>query len=416
MRHVGSTFNRRNWFAGARPSAVTGALAFAVALLLSLSAAPLLRAQNYTVIYSFQCGPNDGQYPEGNLIADPAGNLYGTTQFGGSSATSETYGDGTVFELSPEGTEAILHNFLGSPGDGSQPVAGLVRDAAGDLFGTTYQGGTIGYGTVFEIPAGGVETLLHSFANEGDDGFPQGSLLLDSNGNLYGTTAGLESASDAGTVFNLAANGKITELHSFPAFAGDGENPVANLIRDSAGNLYGVTEGGGALGFGTVFEVSKGKTETVLYSFEGGSDGEDPRAGLARDPEGNLYGTTDLGGGNDNCFSGILGCGTVFKVTPGGQETVLYAFTGKADGGIPDSDLVLDPKGNLYGTAGAGGLGSGVVFELTSTGKEKVLHSFTGYPDDGSAPGGLLRVGNYFYGTTYMGGTYDCGTVYKVAP
>jgi uncharacterized repeat protein (TIGR03803 family) len=295
-----------------------------------------------------------------------------------------------------------------------------VRDSNGNLYGSTEEGGAAGgVGTVFEVSATGVETVLHTFTGGSDESYPSGNLLLDANGNLYGTT---EGGSANGTVFKLLPGGNIGELHIFAGSPSDGANPEAGVIRDSAGNLYGTTLGGGANGnFGTVFEVSKDKTETVLYSFAAGSDGEDPLAGLVRDAAGNLYGTTAGGGGvvTGDCDMGVFpGCGTVFEVTPDGQETVLYRFTGRADGGNPFSDLVLDSKGNLYGTASAGGsAGLGVVFEVTPAGKEKVLHTFTGYPDDGSVPyGGLLHLGNYLYGTTSEGGPEQCGTVYKITP
>jgi uncharacterized repeat protein (TIGR03803 family) len=432
MGHVGSTLNRRGWFAGARPSAVAGALACAVAFLFSVSAGPLAQAQNYSVVYSFQCGtqfggPGDGQYPEGDLIADSAGNLYGTTNRGGTYAEEPGTGAGTVFEISTAGVETVLHSF-GAPGDGFWPTSALVRDSNGNLYGTTQVGGALSNdsGTVFEVSASGVETVLYSFTGGKDEGRPDGKLLLDSAGNLYGATLGPFSG-EYGTIFKLAPDGKITELYTFKGPPTDGAGPTG-VIRDSFGDLYGATEGGGVDNLGTVFELSKDRVETVLYSFgtsgSGGfGDASTPLAGLVRDEAGNLYGTTYEGGGlgGPDTFCDLIGgyyCGTVFKVTPTGEETILHAFSGGTDGGIPLSDLILDPNGNLYGTASMGGLfGNGVVFETTAAGDEKVLYNFQGWPDDGSNPySGLLRVGNYFYGTTYYGGTYDCGTVYKVAP
>ncbi len=403
------------------------AVAIPLACLLTLGVARSLSAQqpSYSVVYNFCQGGNysDAQNPYGDLIADSAGNLYGTTEFGGTS------GEGTVFEISAAGTETVLHNFAGYPTDGAGPLAGLALDTAGNLFGTTNGGGAVGLGTVFEVSVGGTETVLHSFTGASDEGLPAGKLLLDDEGNLYGTTDGVFSG-QYGTVFKMTPAGKVTELHTFPGFSGDGENPDAGLTRDSVGNLYGTTFGGGARGFGTVFEVSKDETETVLYSFEAGDDGMRPAASLVRDAEGNLYSTTIGGGGaaTESCDSvGTLGCGTVFKVPPDGQENVLYSFTGGTDGGVPRSDLLLDPKGNLYGTTSAGGSAGGecfgqsftcgVVFEVSAAGRERVLHAFAGYPDDGGIPyGGLLRVGNYLYGTTNIGGAYDCGTVYQVTP
>jgi len=305
-----------------------------------------------------------------------------------------------------------------------------VRDAAGNLYGTTESGGTYDLGTVFEVSADGTETVLYSFTGLGDQANPLGNLLVDPSGNLYGTAVADETG-QYGAAFKLSPRGKMTELHTFTGPPDDGDYPESGLIRDDASNLYGTTGGGGTFGRGTVFEVSKAGAETLLYSFGTccGSDGSEPTANLVRDASGNLYGSTVGGGGYDGfCDLGeYVGCGTVFKVTPDGQETVLYAFTGKADGGNPLCDLVLDPKGNLYGTASVGGISNescaangvpvcGVVFEVAATGKEKVLHAFGGMPDGEQPYGGLLRIGNYLYGTTTYGGTYDCGTVYKITP
>ncbi len=363
-----------------RPPAVGYALACVIVLLPAFGPAARAQAQSYSVVYSFQCGPNDGEYPYGDLIADSGGNLYGTTSRGGA------FGYGTVFEVSADGTETVLHSFAAFPTDGSGPRAGLVRDAAGNLYGTTEGGGPYDAGTVFELSSGGVETLLHDFTGGKDEGRPLGSLLVDPAGNLYGTTEG-QYSDYYGTLFKLTPGGKITELHTFGEYPGDGQYPWAGVIQDGAANLYGTTLEGGANNFGTVFERSNTGVETVVYSFAGGSDGADPAANLVRDAAGNLYGTTAGGGGIGGfCGDGAFnGCGTVFKLTPAGQETVLYRFTGVADGGVPFSDLVMDPKGNLYGTASVGGSSSayctadgggpacGVVFEVTATGKEKVF-------------------------------------------
>ena len=395
--------------------------ALSAACLVVPGVANVLWAQqpSYSVVYSFQCGPlqggpDDGAYPYGDLIGDSSGNLYGTTDQGG------LFNGGIVYEISSSGTETVLHSFAGTPRDGAFPRAGLVRDVLGNLYGTTYEGGTYEDGTVFEVSASGAESLLHSFRGEEDEAFPFSNLLLDSKGNLYGTTAGRFS-DEFGTVFEISPTGKIGELHTFAGPPGDGQAPVGGLIHDSAGNLYGTTAGGGTWQSGTVFELSKGGAETILYNFGGSSDGGGPSANLIRDAAGNLYGTTAGGGidyGSQPCDgTSDLGCGVVFKVTPSGQEAVLYTFTGGTDGGVPISDLIMDTKGNLYGTASVASDAAGVVFEVTPTGKEKVLHAFTGYPNDGSVPyGGLLRVGNYLYGTTNIGGAYDCGTVYRLTP
>ena len=303
------------------------------------------------VLYSFANNP-DGAKPYAGLLLDPAGNLFGTTEDGGSSY------NGTVFKIDPTGAETVLHSFNGYPVDGSEPYAGLVRDPAGNLYGTTIWGGTSTayYGTVFKVDPTGTETMLHSFSRQGPDGYqPWGGLVLDTAGNLYGGTVS--------TIFKLDVNAQFTVL-----FQGGSS---ADLVRDPAGNLYGTAYGGGDYGNGVVFKVDTNGIRTFLYSFRGGNDGAGPEAGLVRDSAGNLYGTTFGGGGSHACDSWSSGCGTVFKLDPTGRETVLHAFTGP-DGATPHSSLVLDSAGILYGTALFGGTacsfppGCGVAFKLRS--------------------------------------------------
>jgi len=381
---------------------VSAALALAAVLLLSAVVNHSAQAQTFGLLYSFT-NETDGGYPYSTLVQDAAGNLYGTTYYGGA------YTYGTAFELST-GPETVLHSFGNGMGDGSSPFAGLVRDSSGNLYGTTYSGGASGYGTVFMLDTTGKETILHSFAGGADGNSPiYGSLVRDGSGNLYGTTK-LGGASGVGTVFKVTKTGKETVLYSFTNGL-DGGYPFGGLVRDSSGNLYGTTYSGGASSVGTVFKVTKTGTETVLYNFAGGADGEYPYAGLVRDTSGNLYGTTSEGGHSN--------VGTVFKVTPTGHETVLYSFAGGKDGANPFAGLVRDTKGNLYGTTEAGGAsGVGTVFELTATGKETVLHTFTAGKTDGANPfGGLVRdaAGN-LYGTTFVGGAFGHGAVYEITP
>jgi uncharacterized repeat protein (TIGR03803 family) len=323
------------------------------------------------VLHTFHNTGNDGFYLYDSLVMDAAGNLYGTTFSGGAN------GAGTVFELtrntSGDWTEKQLHSFSSSGTDGYGPYGNLIFDAAGNLYGTTfYGGGTRDDGTVFELmPVTGgkwKEKILLSF-NGGNGAMPIGGLLFDAAGNLYGTASN-GGSSDLGTVFKLTPSTggawRSTVLYNFDNY--DGEHPAGGLILDVSGNLYGTTGEGGS-GFGTVFElkpaVGGGWTESVLSQFDGGTEGGYPCQNLIFDSAGNLYGTTNIGGANNY--------GTVFELTPGAggawTETVLYSFrslSGGADGYSPAGGVVRDAAGNLYGTTTAGGTHeAGTVFELT---------------------------------------------------
>jgi len=263
-------------------------------------------ANKETVLYSFT-GGSDGEYPQGVLVRDPAGNLYGTTPTGGAS------GQGTVFMLDATGHETTLHSFAGP--DGATSYAGLVRDRLGNLYGTTYSGGASGHGTVFKVDASGNESVLYSFMGGADGVGPEPGLVRDRQGNLYGTTFSGGSG-NCGTVFKLDASGNETVLTSLVA------NPLAGVVRDRQGNLYGTTSLGGAYAWGTVFMVDTLGNETVLYSFMDEWDGGYPMAGLVQDSEGNLYGTTSNGGNFEgSCYP--AGCGTVFVVPMAVTTTTL---------------------------------------------------------------------------------------------
>jgi uncharacterized repeat protein (TIGR03803 family) len=398
----------------------------ALLLLVALGTAAALHAQQsadesqagtYSLLYSFRCIP-DGEYPDGGLIRDSSGNLYGTTFYGG--PYGET-GYGTVFKVTSGGTETVLHSFAGPPSDGSYPYYGsLTLDAAGNVYGTTFEGGEFGYGTVFKVTATGEESVLHNFTGGSDGGYPYGGIARDSAGNIYGTGS-IGGAYDGGVFFKLTPGGTGTVLHSFSGSPSDGASPQSDLIRDSSGNLYGTTNQGGAASAGTVFEITASGAESLLYSFKGAPvDGANPLGGgLLQDTSGNLYGVTDSGGADE--------AGVVFKVSPDGAESVLLNFTGITAGGAPIDGLARDAAGNLYGTTehgGSGGgcnhnLGCGVLFGLTTTGGEKVLHNFThSSPSDGAYPqGGVIRdpSGN-LYGTLGGGGAYGCGAIFKFTP
>jgi len=308
------------------------------------------------VLFSF--GGRSGAAPNGGLIADANGNLYGATAFGGKKCANEpppARGCGVVFKLTPDGIETVLYAFAGRL-DGKIPRARLLMDGAGNLFGTTSEGGNgcaqdrDGCGTVFKIAPDGTETILHAFKGGNDGSAPSGGLILDGAGNLYGTTNT--------TVFQLAQDGVETVLHEFTGGVGDGGSPVGNLVSDADGNLFGVTEEGGGsgcdgFGCGTVFKISPEGEESILYSFRGGDDGRQPLAGLFRDSNGNLYGTT-FRGGNSDCQANE-GCGTIFVVTPLGTETVLHTFSGRKDGNSPLASLTAWRHGYLVGTTSVGG-------------------------------------------------------------
>jgi uncharacterized repeat protein (TIGR03803 family) len=267
-------------------------------------------------------------------------------------------------------TYTLLYSFTGGT-DGANPFAGLVRDAAGNLYGTTDGGGAGGAGVVFKLDIAGAETVLHSFIGPPTDGgFPDAGLVRDAAGDLFGTTS-FGGAFDAGVVFKLDKFGKEIMLHSFAGYPTDGANPYTVLVRDTAGNFYGTTLEGGPSGDGVVFKLNMAGYESVLFSFNGAMEGGNPGGGLVRDAAGNLYGTTSYGGAGGCPFG--QGCGVVFKFDPTGNETLVHSFAGSpADGGVPSGGasvsggLVRDAAGNLYGTTYSGGASdSGVVFKLT---------------------------------------------------
>jgi uncharacterized repeat protein (TIGR03803 family) len=316
-------------------------------------------------------------------------------------------------------TFSVVHSFTGGS-DGAGPLAGLVIDRSGNLYGTSSSGGSFGSGTVFKVDSSGHESALYNFTGGADGGGPQASLLL-SGGHLYGTTNS-GGASGAGTVFEVTLSGIETVLYTFTGKA-DGANPDASLIRDGAGNLYGTTFAGGTNGNGTVFKLLRPKvtggawTEQVLYSFGKGTDGANPVAGVTLDKTGHLYGTTSAGG--------TYAYGTVFQLTPsksGWTESILHHFEMQSDGGVPYAGIIVDRSGNLYGAAtdgGAGGSnGGGTVFELTPSNGSwtfTVIYSLPGWGISGSFRNLLLASGK-IYATTHCDGSNTAGTVYELTP
>jgi uncharacterized repeat protein (TIGR03803 family) len=392
---------------------------------MTLAFAPAAQAQTYGVIYNFTGSPSDGAGPNAELIQDEAGNWYGTTIDGGANVA------GVIFKLDPGGVETILYSFTGGA-DSGFPETGLFRDPTGNLYGTT-GGANFGVGgTVFELDTNNVLTTLYTFKG-GTDGAQPWFKPASVNGELHGTTfSGGDSKCNCGVIFNVTKGGRETVLHRFTGGA-DGGIPQA-LIRDSAGNLYGVA-GIGGIGGGTVFKLDTAGVFTVLYSFTGGADGGFPVGRLVRDTNGIIHGVTETGG-DPTCQ-----CGVVFRLDADGKETVLHNFFGFGGGYGPFDAGLLDVGGVLYGTTAYGGdrdcvpttnfsasTGCGLVFQIGKTGQYTVLHRFTGPTGDGRTPAvGELTLGEdgSIYGATLNGGdgtscsdgeTLGCGTIFKFTP
>ncbi len=398
-------------------------------------------------IYTF-AGGNDGSGPNNNLIADKAGNLYGTSFSGGGSA-----GAGTVFELSPQKgggwSETILYSFsYDQIQNGIGPKAGLVMDSFGDLFGTTWLGGPNGGGEVFELfpPTQPGEpwsfNIIYDFSAPNDGYSPEAPLTIDASGNLYGTTSvgGTgQCTGGCGTVFlltppNHQLGGGWGEaiLFNFAGSATQGGGTLAGVTLDVAGAVYGTTTSGSGGKFGTVFKLTPPQTQsgkwthTVLYAFKGKVDGFSPASSVVFDANGNLYGTTQYGGQGTNCLS--QSCGTVYALapTPSGPwtHTVVYAFKGRNDGGVPSQAVTINSKGFLYSTtligggSGCGGAGCGTIFRLKLVNggwKESILHAFAG-GNDGAGPGGLVPgKGNQLYGAAGAG-SENAGLLFTISP
>jgi uncharacterized repeat protein (TIGR03803 family) len=408
-----------------RPSLIP----FAILGLAAVSAAsPTAAATIEKVLHVFRGGA-DGATPGGALIADETGNLYGGTAGGGSGTTGCYEGCGTLYMISKGGGESVLYSFQGGA-DGISPLGPLLRDDYGNLYGVTEAGAGTGCatgngcGAVFKFTPHGAETVLYGFQGGSDGDFPEGGLIADNSGNLFGVTVeggnyiGSEcSEAGCGIVFEVQPNGAKTTLYAFQG-GNDGANPFGGLIADASGNLYGSTFNGGGCSAnsgdcGTVFKVAPGGSESVLYAFQGGNDGMFPEGNLVADGSGNLYGTTSYGG--------AFGAGTVFEVSPNGHETILYSFRGGSDGANPEAGLVMDKKGDLYGATIDGGSdgcqksaysGCGTIFEVTRNGKESVLLAFRASHGENPAASLLLGKHDGLYGTTMVGGKDKAGVAF----
>jgi uncharacterized repeat protein (TIGR03803 family) len=375
---------------------------------------PSVQAQKLKTLHQFNVAiKGEGANPHGALLRDAAGNLYGTTLDGGT-------GDGTVFKIDSTGKESVLFAF-DLPVSGSSPDTPLIQDRTGNLYGIVQEGGPGGGGLVYKLSPQGEQTILHAFQlmPRGGPVVPTGGLFMDKSGNLFGTTfSGGKCPSGCGTVFRLDPAGKLHLLHKFTG-GSDGSEPFGPLVQDAKGNLYGVAHAGGDLscpdpdfpgdGCGTVFKLAKNGKLTVLHTFAGGKDGSIPQGGLAMDAAGNLYGVTGVGGHRE--------FGTAFKISKDGKYTILHRFLRK-EGTSPNGGLVLDEAGNLYGTANFNGAHNlGTVFELSPDGQLTVLHRFKGDVDGGLPSAGLIRdaAGN-LYGTTTrnVANQHIQGTVFEI--
>jgi uncharacterized repeat protein (TIGR03803 family) len=351
-----------------------------------------------TTIYTF-CPHGDpcldGAQPEAGLVLATDGNFYGTAMNGGAN------GFGTVYQITSAGKVTTLHSFDSM--DGAEPEVGLIQATNGELYGTTSIGGSSNVGTIFDITTGGTFTSLLNFIGSNGD-YPDGRLVQGTDGNFYGTTEEVNSGS--GTVFKMTAAGKLTTLHKFTGSGSDGAGPTSALIQASNGNFYGTTQAGGTNGYGTVFQITPAGKLTTIYSFcskSGCADGANPYAGLIQATDGNLYGTTFSGGGNETSCNAE--CGTIFKITTAGALTTLYNFCSKSgcvDGSQPMEGLVQDTNGAFYGLTYYGGTdGLGTVFSL-STGLGAFVEAL---PTSGKVGAKVTILGTSLKGATSV--TFD---------
>jgi uncharacterized repeat protein (TIGR03803 family) len=398
--------------------------------------APLsAQAPTFTVLYSFTGGPDGANPTTATMVRDAHGNLYGTTQFGADVNCNVSLhpGCGTVFELHTSGKLTALHTFQG--GSLGLASSGLVMDGKGNLYGTA--GGGLGQGFVFEVAKNGTYTELYDFTGGSDGNLPAGNLFRDAAGNLYGTTLLGGGSSDpfcpnnqgCGTVFEFGPAGNYKVLYSFRNNS-DGAEPQG-VIRDSAGNLFGVTLQGGkgcvpVSGCGTIFKLDATGKKTVLHYFSGGKDGSTPVGRLVMDSAGSLYGVTSAGGDLACPYNGGAGCGVVFKLNSKNVLTVLHAFHGGSDGNVPVS-VIPDTAGNLYGTTQSGPHANtcGTVFKLDARGKLTNLHNLAGGSEGCGPVGELVRdAGGHLYGAAVLGGYFGnpniclngCGTLFEIKP
>lgn len=385
-------------------------------------------APAFAVTYKFGAQPGDPRQSYGPPIQAIDGNFYGTTISGGANSC-ETYpfSCGAVYKLTPAGALSILHSFGSTPSDGWSPNPGLIEGLDGGLYGTTALGGDFGFGTIFRIATNGTFTVLYSFGASATDGkTPEGALLQTGDGSIYGTTVAGGAvdcggySNGCGSVFRLSLSGQMTTLHSFGSFPGDGARPYGSLVLALDGNFYGTTAAGGlscrgsSEGCGTVFKMTPAGQLSVLRALgQTLSEGIAPLGTLLLARDGMLYGTTASGG--ENYCSNIYGCGTVFRITLAGEMTILHAFAAStSDGQGPAPGLMQARDGSLYGTTRSGGTyGNGTLFRYTPAGGLELLHSFNimSSTDGGDPAGGVLQASDgTIYGTTFYAGDSLGGT------
>ena len=383
------------------------------ALLCATSVA--LRAQTFQIIAGL-AGFQGGEPRYASLVQGPDGNLYGTASMLG------LWGEGTIFEVSTGGAVSDLYNFCNrtSCSTGYGPEAGLVLGRDGNFYGTAQYGGdaTCGCGTVFSITRGGHLTTLHTFINT-DGRYPAAALIEARDGSFYGTTMN-GGTYGFGTIYKITPGGMFTTLHNFNS--SDGASPHAPLILATDGNFYGTTLYGGynkgcVLGCGTVFKMTPGGSLVTIHRFHP-LEGATPYAALIQAADGNFYGTTSARGGSASCMDG---CGTVFKLSLSGVLTVLHMFEGyPLDGGGSTAPLIQATDGNFYGTTGVGGNnsacdGCGTIFEMTPAGTLSILHNFDYYTDGDDPTGGLVQASDgILYGTTTYGPGTGNGTIFAL--
>jgi uncharacterized repeat protein (TIGR03803 family) len=380
----------------------------ALTLALLLSAVSLTQAQTFTDVHDFT--GSEGANPLNGLMVAASGALFGTASSGGAS------GNGSVYRITASGKLTAVYSFKGGS-DGANPQSFLIEDKSGNLYGTTFAGGTYGAGTVYRL-TGAKETVLYSFGAPDDGSGPEAGLAMDNHGNLYGTTSG-GGLYGNGTVFELyGAAGGIKEkiLYNFGSTGTDGAVPVAGVTLDASGNVYGTTSSGGSSSYGTVFELTKasGWAETIIHDFQDSDDGAVPYAGLVADSSGNFYGAATEGGSQ--------GGGTIYELTPSGASWNFAVLQSVPGWGISGTfrNVLVDSSGNIYATTHCdGSYDSGTVYELTlvdGSWNYTLLYTFTGGTDGLYSFSNLVMRNGSLYGTTNLGGTSGEGVVFEVTP